>query len=76
MQEQLGTDADEVLKVLAAHGISRGLAKQALEIASEKGRFTIYCLVEALTRLNRDVQWIGDRTDVDAKAASLLALAL
>jgi len=75
-QERLGDDAEEVLKVLAQHGVSRSLAKQATEIAQEQGRFTIFSLVDALTRLTRDVKWIGDRTEVDAKVASLLALAL
>jgi len=75
-RERLGEDADDVMKVLAEHGISRGLAKQATELAQEQGRFTIFSLVDALTRLAREVKWIGDRTDVDAKAASLLALAL
>jgi hypothetical protein len=76
MQEQLGNDAEEVLKVLADRGVSRSLAKQAVELAREKGRFTIFSLVDALTRLAREVRWIGDRTEVDANAASLLALAL
>ena len=62
--------------MLAQHGVSRGLAKQATEIAQEQGRFTIFSLVDALTRLTREVKWIGDRTEVDAKVASLLALAL
>lgn len=76
MRERLGDDSDEVLKQLASHGISRGLAKQALEIAAEKGRFTVFNLVDALTRLTQKVQWIGDRSEADAKAASLLALAV
>jgi hypothetical protein len=76
MKELLGTDADEVRKLLAQRGISRSLAKQATEIAAEKGRFTIFSLVDALTRLTREVNWIGDRTEMDGKVASLLALAV
>jgi hypothetical protein len=75
MQEQLGDDAESVLKVLAERGVSRSLANQAIELAREKGRFTIFSIVEALTRLTREVQWIGDRTEADARAASLLAMA-
>lgn len=75
MQQQLGEDAEEVLKALGDRGISRSLAKQAVEIARDKGRFTIFSLVDALTRLTREVRWIGDRTEVDARVASLLALA-
>ena len=75
-RDRLGEDAEDVLKVLAQHGVSRSLAKQATEIAQEQGRFTIFSLVDALTRLTREVKWIGDRTEVDAKVAGLLALAL
>lgn len=75
-QQRLGDSADEVLRVLAQHDIGRGLAKQAVEIAAQQGRFTIFSLVDALTRLTQRVQWIGDRAEADAKAASLLALAL
>ena len=76
MKERLGDDAEEVMKKLAEHGISRSLAKQATELAATQGRFTIFSLVDALTRLTGKVQWIGDRTEADQKAASLLALAL
>jgi hypothetical protein len=76
MKERLGDDAEEVMKKLAEHGISRSLAKQATEIAATQGRFTIFSLVDALTRLTGKVQWIGDRTEADQKASSLLALAL
>ncbi|MEO2090882.1 MAG: DUF932 domain-containing protein, partial [Gemmataceae bacterium] len=40
MREQLGSDAEEVMKALAKHGLSRGLAKQAVEMVAG-GRFTI-----------------------------------
>lgn len=75
MQEKLGDDAEEVLKVLGDHGVARSMAKQAVELAQEKGRFTIFSLVDALTRLTREVRWIGDRTEADGKVAGLLALA-
>lgn len=76
MQERLGDDAEAVMQKLAEHGIGRSLAKQATDIAASRGRFTIFSLVDALTRLQSKVQWIGDRTEADEKAASLLALAL
>lgn len=76
MQERLGDNAEEVMQKLAEHGISRTLAKRATEIAASQGRFTIFALVDALTRLTGQVQWIGDRTDADTKVASLLALAV
>jgi hypothetical protein len=76
MQKSLGDDAEEVLKNLAGHGINRTLAKQALEIARQKGRFTIFSLVDALTRLSGDVKYAGDRLELDQKASALLALAV
>jgi hypothetical protein len=76
MTEKLGNDADEALKVLLKNGISRGTAKQALEIAERHGRFTIFSLVDALTRIAGEITLAGDRTEADAKASSLLALAI
>lgn len=75
MKERLGSDADEVLKELSKSGIPRNLAKEALEIARQQGAFTIFALVDALTRLGGRVQNAGDRLDIDAKAAQLLLLA-
>ena len=76
MRQTLGDDADEALKKLTDHGVGRKLAKQALELAKEQGRFTIYSLVDSITRLNGEVSFAGNRVEVDAKAASLLALAV
>lgn len=76
MHESLGDDAEEALKVLADHGVSRRLAKQALEIARQRGRFTIFSLVDALTRLSGDIHCAGDRLEADQKASALLALAI
>jgi hypothetical protein len=75
MQTKLGDDAEEVMKVLAKNGITRSAAKQALEIAEQQGRFTIFSLVDALTRLARETFNAGDRTDADEKASKLLSLA-
>jgi hypothetical protein len=76
MRAKLGDDADEVALTLARHGISRSLAKQALDIAQRQGRLTIFALVDALTRLSAKVEFVGDRTEADAKASALLALAV
>lgn len=76
MEEKLGEDAEEVLKALSKHGINRSLAKRAIELAEKQGRFTIFALVDALTQLSRELEFAGDRTDADQKAASLLALAV
>jgi len=75
MREQLGSDADEVIKRLASEGIPRGLAAKATELAGTTGRFTIFSLVDALTKLAQEVRYAGDRAEIDAKASFLLALA-
>jgi hypothetical protein len=76
MKTKLGDDADEVEKVLGQNGISRGLVKQAMEIAQRQGAFTIFSLVDALTRLSGQMPYVGGRTEIDQKAAGLLALAV
>jgi len=76
MQAKLGDDAEEARKALASEGIARKLAKRAVEIAQEQGSFTIFSLVDALTRIDREVVYVGDRTAADQKASQLLALAV
>ena len=72
---KLGDKADDVAKVLAKHGIPRDLGKQALEIAERTGRFTVFSVVDALTRIAGQYQYAGDRTEIDQKASALLLLA-
>ncbi len=48
MGQKLGDDADEVLEILNERGITKKLAKEALEIARQRGGFTIFALVDAL----------------------------
>jgi predicted GNAT family acetyltransferase len=75
MQETLGADAEAVAKQLAKNGIARNLARDAIEIAREQGGFTIFSLVDALTRLTQRAKYVGDRVEADTKVAGLLALA-
>lgn len=75
MATRLGDDAEAVQKLLAQNGIPRGLAKEALKVAQEQGRFTIFAVVDALTRLAAKMPNAGDRTEADQKVSSLLALA-
>ena len=51
MQTKLGNDTEEVTAALAKAGIGRSLARQAIELAQEQGRFTVFAMVDALTRL-------------------------
>ena len=75
MSQTLGADAESVTKELLKNGIPRHLAQDAIAIARQQGRFTIFSLVDALTRLTQRSKFIGDRTEADAKVAALLALA-
>lgn len=75
METRLGNDPEEVAEVLAKAGVSQVLRKQALELAREQGRFTIFALVDALTRLTGSFTNVGDRIEADQKAGRLLQLA-
>lgn len=61
--------------MLQQQGITKTLAKQALEIARQRGRFTIFAVVDALTRLSAKISHAGDRAEADEKTGRLLALA-
>jgi len=75
MTERMGTDADDITKVLTAEKIPRHLIKDAMEIAQAQGAFTIFAMVDALTKLSQKLQYAGDRTALDAKIGGLLAMA-
>jgi hypothetical protein len=72
---KLGDRAEDVVKVLFKHGIPRDFAKEALKLAEVQGRFTVFTLVDALTKIAGRYQNAGDRLELDEKAARLLTLA-
>lgn len=75
VRTELGSDAEEALKALTRHGIPQGLGKLACEQCHQQGkRFTVFALVDALTQMNREARFAGDRTEADVRAASLLNL--
>jgi len=76
MTEKLGDNADTVAKRLASEGIPRGLIKDAMEIAQKQGVFTIFAIVDALTKLSQKVKYAGDRTELDVRIGQLLELAV
>lgn len=76
MVERLGSDSDEVAKQLASHDIPKHLIKDAMEIARHLGGFTIFSLVDALTRLSQQVKHAGDRAELDLRIGQLISLAL
>ncbi|MBI1826060.1 MAG: DUF932 domain-containing protein [Planctomycetes bacterium] len=74
MSTTLGINTEEVLKILDRQGITKTLAKQALELARQRGRFTIFSVVDALTRLSVKYSHAGERAEADEKAGRLLSL--
>lgn len=75
MRQSMGDESESVLGLLQKRGIPRRLAKDALELAGSSGRFTIFSVVDALTRLSGEIRWIGDRTELDQKIGRLLSMA-
>ncbi len=67
--------------MLAKQGITRTLAKEALEVARRHGAVTkprvatIFAVVDALTRISGKLANAGERSAVDQKASALLSLA-
>lgn len=76
MTEKIGRDADEVIDQLNKEGIPRTLIKEAMKIAEKNGAFTIFSLIDALTKITQQVQIAGDRLALDAKIGQLLSLAV
>ncbi len=74
METKMGEDAEKTFNAVCNHGIPRSVAKEAVEIAQEKGRLTIWSVVDALTRLAQKHEYAGDRTEADQKASRLLSL--
>ena len=75
METTLGADAEAALKVLNENGVSRALGRRALEVARAQGRFTVFSVVDALTRIAGESAFAGERLDGDREAARLLKLA-
>jgi hypothetical protein len=77
MTDTLATDKESVIKELTKFGIPRRLINEAVPIAEQlgKGRFTIFSLVDALTRFTPKIKYVGDRIEVEQRVAALLALA-
>jgi len=74
MTTSLGDFPEEVIERLGYFGIGKNVAKEALKIAEQQGKFTIFSLVDALTRLAGQKPNAGDRVELDTKSASLLGL--
>jgi hypothetical protein len=76
MVTRLGSSAEEVAKELAKLSIPQHFIRDAMEIARSQGGFTIFALVDALTRLTQRTKFAADRAEVDYKVGHLLTYAL
>jgi histone H3/H4 len=74
MLTKFADDAEEATKLLTTGGFGRELTRRAIEAAQQEGRFTVFSIVDALTRLTQEQQNAGERLDLDQKAAKLLQL--
>jgi hypothetical protein len=61
--------------VLGKQGVSFRLAEQALQLAGPQSSYSVFAIVDALTRIAGRYENAGDRLVLDQKAATLLSLA-
>lgn len=73
MDLRIAADTEEASTVLRREGIRPDIIRRVL---SEGADLTVFGVVDAITRLARDVPNAGDRLVLDSKAASLLASAV
>jgi hypothetical protein len=76
MRIRLGDNAEEIATVLAKHNIGSQHVKEAMEIARAQGGYTIFALVDAVTRLSKRITFVADRAEADYRAGQLLSLAV
>ena len=72
--QKLGSDLDEVSKLLRKQGIPMGMIKNAANIVAQN--HTAFAWVDALTRASGLIQFAGQRAALDQKIGSILALAV
>lgn len=75
METKLGEDAEEAMKALQAHGLTRTLAKRAIDECGVRGRLTLFAVVDVLTRFAGEIRNAGERLEADERAGRLLQLA-
>ena len=73
-QDMLGSDADEVTKLLRKHGIPMSMIKNATKVVG--GNHSAFAWVDALTRASGRIEFAGARSALDQKIGSLLTLAV
>ena len=75
MHTPLGADAEQVTEALRKQGIGPRLAAQAIELVPPWQSYSVFSIVDSLTRIAGRNHNAGDRLLLDQKAASLLSLA-
>ena len=76
MGTQFADSSEEAVIELTKQGITRSLATKSIDYVLERGRLTVFSVVDALTRQTQKSVNAGDRTALDQKAARLLELAV
>ena len=65
------------MKALSGRGIPQHVVKEAMKLVTSSGsRFTVFALVDALTRISGRIRQAGDRAELDARIGRLLTLAV
>ena len=74
MTSRIGS-AEEAIAEVTRLGIPKAMAEEAITMASTLGELTVFGVFDAVTRLNQQSSYAGDRAELDSKAARLLSLA-
>jgi hypothetical protein len=74
LSTKIGSDLDEVSKLIVAKGIPRNLVDNAAKVVA--GNLTLFAWVDALTRASGSIKFAGNRTALDQKIGSLMTLAV
>jgi|GEM_PF-308853 len=73
----LGEDREATMKALTGKGIPQNSIRAALDMVAANGaRFTVFALVDALTRISGRIRNAGDRAELDSRIGRLLTLAV
>ena len=75
MHTKIGSTPDEVQKELVKKGLPHRLVTQAISLVPATQGYTLFSLVDALTRLSGRRENAGDRLALDVQAAALLSVA-
>jgi hypothetical protein len=73
----LGGSRDDTMKALAGREIPQTFIREALNTVTASGsRFTVFAMVDALTRISGLIRYAGNRAEIDSRIGRLLTLAV